>query len=94
MNIFIFLCIIVVTFGNNYLTSSPTWITSDYFRAGYQTVITTLTGSSALPQYTFTFSSPCVGVPSLGYGIKNYRGNSLINKETTISGNNSTRSVK
>jgi len=54
---------------------SPTWITSNYFRAGNQKVIAVLTGNSSLPQYTFTFSSPLNGTPSLAYGIKNYRGN-------------------
>ena len=55
-------------------TANPTWITSPLFRAGYQLVISSFTGSGTQPQFTFTFSSSMQGIPSLAYGIKNYRG--------------------
>jgi hypothetical protein len=41
-------------------------------------VISTLTGNTSTPTYTFTFSSALSGVPNLAYGIKNYRGKNLI----------------
>ena len=47
-------------------------------RAGSQDVIATATGSSIDPIFTFTFSSPLPGVPNLAYGIRRYRGKSLI----------------
>ena len=54
----------------------PVWVTSNYFRAGNEAVINSLTGSSVTPMYTFTFSSALPGIPNLGYGIKNYEGTS------------------
>jgi hypothetical protein len=87
---------IIVTDTKNYTTSSPTWLTSSFFRAGYEQVITSLTGSSQFPfaAYTFTYSSPLTGTPSLAYGIKKYRGTNLAIKETTISDNNTIKSDK
>lgn len=58
-------------------TAPPTWLTSDYVRAGNKNVISTLTGNSVTPTFTFTFSSPLPGVPYLGYGIKAYEGKNL-----------------
>ena len=52
----------------------PVWVTSNYFRADNQAVISTLTGSNVKPTFRFTFSSPLPGMPNLGYGIKNYEG--------------------
>ena len=73
MIILFFLSLLVQVFPLN-STLAPIWVTSDYFRAGNQNVISNLTGSSAVPAptYTFTFTSPLSGVPELGYGIKNY----------------------
>lgn len=80
----IILALLWLSSPNNFSVAQPTWITSTYFRAGYQQVITTLTGNTSLPTYTFTFSSPCNGTPSLAYGIKNYRGKKFDIKEMTI----------
>ena len=68
-------------------------MTSPYFRAGYEAVISSFTGSSQYPfaSYTFTFSSALPGVPNLAYGIKKYRGKVDLTKETTTSDSNSTR---
>lgn len=105
----LFLCIFEAdalnsTTGTNSLTSvndtktydsvAPTWLTSPYFRAGNQAVIKTLTGNNQTPTYTFTFSSPLTGLPSLAYGIKNYRGKDHVIQETTISAKSSTRSKR
>ena len=75
-----------------YASVQPTWLTSPYFRAGNQAVITTLTGNSSTPTFPFIFSSPLTGIPSLAYGIKNYRGTDLKTQETITWDNNSTRS--
>ena len=75
----ILLCLLKVTFS--YLAAAPEWLTSDFFRAGNEDVIATLTGSDKTPEYTFTFSSPLPGVPSLAYGIKNYEGNDYMGQE-------------
>lgn len=56
------------------VTNDPIWSTSNYFRAGNENVINTVTGSDQTPTYTFTFSSALSGVPNLGYGIKKYEG--------------------
>ncbi len=58
----------------NYTSVSPTWLTSNFFRAGNEAVINSLTGNSSTPRYTFTFTSAMGGVPNLAYGIKQYRG--------------------
>jgi hypothetical protein len=63
---------------NSLATQSPTWITSNYFRAGNEAVIKTLTGNTSTPNWTFTFSSALNGYPNLAYGIKNYRGSNNI----------------
>jgi hypothetical protein len=60
----------------SYTSVGPTWITSNYMRAGNQDVIATLTGSAIDPIHTFTFSSALPGFPNLAYGIKRYRGKS------------------
>ena len=66
---------VVVTGSKSYAVGSPTWLSSPYFRAGQEDVITTLTSSSAPPSpYTFTFSSPLPATPNLAYGFKAYRG--------------------
>jgi hypothetical protein len=62
-----------------YNSETPTWLTSPYFRAGNNKVISTTTGAGAKPTYTFTFSSPLSGIPNLAYGVKNYRGNFVNN---------------
>ena len=66
----------VVTSNKNYTTSQPTWVTSPYFRAGQEAVISTYTGSNQYPfrAYTFTYSSALPGVPNLAYGIQGYKG--------------------
>ena len=56
-------------------SAAPLWLTSDYFRAGNENVIDTLTGNNVTPTFTFLFSSALPGLPFLAYGIKNYRGN-------------------
>lgn len=73
--IFILLNLVFSSLGYN--SVAPTWITSNYMRAGNQDVIATLTGSAIDPIHTFTFSSALPGVPNLAYGIKRYRGNSI-----------------
>lgn len=62
-------------FTTGLYTAQPTWLTSDFVRAGNKNIISTLTGNSVTPTFTFTFSSPLPGVPYLGYGIKAYEGN-------------------
>lgn len=52
----------------------PTWVTSPYVRAASNKVISTLTGSTSTPAYTFTFSSPFSTVPNIAYGINKYIG--------------------
>ena len=73
-----FYCILIllslVFCSSSYTSVAPTWVTSNYMRAGSQDVIATLTGSSNDPTFIFTFSSPLPGVPNLAYGIKRYRG--------------------
>jgi hypothetical protein len=59
----------------SYTATSPTWLTSAYFRAGNENVIIKKTGNNTTPTYTFTFSSALSGTPNLAYGVKNYRGN-------------------
>ena len=73
--------LLFLTFSLN--TTSPVWVTSNYFRAGNQNVISTLTGKNANPPptYTFTFSSPLTGIPELGYGIKNYEADDYLGEE-------------
>lgn len=58
----------------SYSVAAPVWITSPYFRAGNQKLISSRTGNNTTPTFTFTFSSSLSGVPNLAYGIKNYRG--------------------
>lgn len=65
---------VIVSPNKNYTTSQPRWLSSPFFRAGNEAVIKTLTGKDKTPTYTFTFSSALPGLPSLAYGIKNYRG--------------------
>ena len=57
-------------------SNPPIWSTSEFFRAGNQDIIATLTDQSTvpIPQFTFIFSSPLSGMPKLGYGIKSYHG--------------------
>lgn len=69
-------CLVKVMFS--YLSAAPVWLTSNFFRAGNEDVIATLTGSDKTPEYTFTFSSALPGVPNLAYGIKNYIGNDYL----------------
>jgi len=57
-----------------YFSTPPTWLTSPFFRAGNQAVISTLTGSSLTPTFMFIYSSALTGTPYIAYGIKNYRG--------------------
>lgn len=66
---------VIVSENKNYTSSEPTWLTSPFFRAGYEDVIKVYTGSNVpSTDYTFTFSSALPGVPYLAYGIKRYRG--------------------
>lgn len=52
----------------------PTWLTSSYVLANSQKIINNvLTGSSASPSATFTFSTAFAVAPNLGYGISNYQ---------------------
>ena len=82
-----------VTQFKSYTSNAPTWLTSPFFRAGQEEVISTFTGSSQYPfrSYTFTYSSALPGVPNLAYGIQKYRGTSLTTQETTTSARNSTK---
>ena len=75
-SLFFVLCLVLAlsVTANSFKSSSPIWITSNFMRAGFENVITTLTGSDYDPIYTFTFSSALPGVPNLAYGIKQYRG--------------------
>lgn len=56
----------------------PTWVTSPYVRAASNKVISSLTGSSSTPTYTFTFSSPFSTLPNIAYGINKYIGKAII----------------
>ena len=75
MLVIIIFCFCTLPISSN--TAQPVWLTSNYFRAGNEDVIS---GSSAnsQPSYTFTFSSALSGVPELGYGIKNYEGDDYL----------------
>lgn len=64
-----------VTQISSFLTAPPVWVTSSYFRAGNEAVISRLTGNNETPTYTFLFSSSLPGVPRLAYGVKGYMGN-------------------
>lgn len=70
----IVICLIRFLSSQTFQTQQPTWVTSPFFRANNEDVISTLTGSNVTPQYTFTFSSALPGLPNLAYGIKGYRG--------------------
>ena len=72
---FLLLNVICLIEVNSYTSVSPTWLTSSYFRAGNQIIISSATGNSSKPSFVFTFSSALSGIPNLAYGIKNYRGN-------------------
>ena len=75
-----FTSLIIALFINyvlSFTTNSPTWITSPYFKAGYNQVISSPQGNTSSPTYTFTFSSTFPSIPKLAYGIKCYRGNFL-----------------
>jgi hypothetical protein len=69
-----FLLTFFTTAHSAYNSTSPTWLTSPYFRAGNNRVITTKTSAGQQTYYTFTFSSALSGIPNLAYGVKNYRG--------------------
>ena len=54
---------------------APTWVTSSLVKAGQFNVINNvLSGRSATPAATMTFSSAFSALPNLGYGIINYEG--------------------
>ena len=63
---------LLATFVKCLVQYQPTWLTSNYIRAGNQNLFTTLTGAGVLNTYVFTFSSSLSGIPLLGYGIKSY----------------------
>lgn len=65
---------LLVVFVECFVQYQPTWLTSNYIRAGNQNLFITLTGSGVLNTYIFTFSSSLSGIPLLGYGIKSYQG--------------------
>ena len=66
---------LIIASNKNYISVPPTWLTSPFLRAGYENVITSITGSNVpSTSYIFTFSSALPGIPNLAYGIKNYRG--------------------
>jgi hypothetical protein len=74
----IFTHLIFVLFVNYVLSfnsNTPTWLTSPYFKAGYNQVISSAQGNTSSPTYTFIFSSIFPSIPKLAYGIKCYRGN-------------------
>jgi hypothetical protein len=52
----------------------PTWITNSMVQAGNNRIISTLTGNSVTPTYTFNFGFAFTNLPNLGYGIKEYKG--------------------
>lgn len=62
--------------AQGYSSVAPSWVTSNFMRAGSQDVIATPTGKSVDPIFTFVFSSPLPGTPNLAYGIRKYRGKS------------------
>ena len=72
---------LLTTVVKGYAEADPVWLTSDFFRAGNEDVINTLTGNDQTPEYTFHFSSSLPGVPNLAYGIKNYIGNDYMGQE-------------
>ena len=82
-NLFLLVALLYRTISQSVFVE-PVWVTSDYFRAGNEAVINSLTGSSVTPMYTFTFSSALPGIPNLGYGIKNYEGTLCIYRQAMI----------
>ena len=82
-NFFLILTLLYTTLHQSIFVE-PVWVTSNYFRAGNEAVINSLTGSSVTPMYTFTFSSALPGIPNLGYGIKNYEGTLCIYRQAMI----------
>ena len=72
---FLLLNVICLIGVYSYTSVSPTWLTSSYFRAGNQIIISSATGNSSKPAFVFTFSSALSGIPNLAYGLKDYRGN-------------------
>ena len=91
-NLFLLVALLYRTISQSVFVE-PVWVTSDYFRAGNEAVINSLTGSSVTPMYTFTFSSALPGIPNLGYGIKNYEGTFCIYRQAmTTSAKNGLRS--
>ena len=74
---------VVVTTNKSFVATDPEWVTSPFFRAGDESVISTLTGNDKKPTHTFTYSSALPGVPNLAYGIKRYRGGFIDRQEMT-----------
>lgn len=58
------------------IQAPPTWVTSNYFKAGSNSIIngTSTTGSSTTPTptATLTFPSAFPSVPNLAYGMSHY----------------------
>lgn len=84
MMFIVFLILFFIQTSFSFLTQSPIWKTSIYFRAGQENVINTLTGNDQTPNYTFTFSSALSGMPYIAYGIGKYQGIFLMIKELII----------
>ena len=71
----ILLCFQVLIQWVTAATVAPTWVTSSFVKAGQGNLINyVLTGKSASPTATMTFSSAFSAVPNLGYGIINSEG--------------------
>lgn len=69
MMLIVILYLFFIPTSFTFLTQSPQWTTSNYFRASQANVITTLTKNDKTPNFTFTFSSPLTTTPTLAYGI-------------------------
>ena len=85
-----------MTANKSFLSATPTWLTSPFFRSNNEDVIATLTGNDKKPTYTFVYSSAFTdngnGLPALAYGIKNYQGTTRRRQGTTTWDRSTTRS--
>lgn len=53
----------------------PIWITSPYLKAGFNNIITVLTGNTATPTATIPFPGGAfTSIPNIGYGASTYNG--------------------
>jgi hypothetical protein len=76
----IFISIFIICSNKAFLSQTPKWLTSPYFIADNQAVISVLTGSGQTPSYQFIYSTAFLNTPNIAYGIKNYRGSDVLIK--------------